>query len=105
MTLVIAFNENGKNYLVADRMITKLNLNVNKFEISRLPECKIKHGHNFDVALTTPNIAILDFFEHAVSNIQIEDSKKGVYDILVGLNKRINTEFTFIRDSKNQNYE
>ena len=55
--------------------------------------------------MTTPNIAILDFYEHAIEDIILEDTKKGIYDMLVKLNKRISSEFTFIRDPKNLSYE
>jgi len=55
--------------------------------------------------MTTPNIAILDFFEHAIEDITLDDTKKGIYDMLIALNKRIVDEFIFIQDQRNLSYE
>ena len=105
MTLILAFRENGKNHLVADKFVTKLDSANNKYEIVRPDDNKIKHGKNFVLALTAENIAILDLFEHAIADIQLEGTKEAIYNMLVALNKRIANEFIFVREPKNLTYE
>ncbi len=102
MTLVIAFRENDKNYIIADQYSTVHDQRTNTLEIFRKWN-KIKKGKNFAMALTTPTISIADFTEHAIQDLTLEDTKKWVYDLLVWLNKRMLNEF--IREPKMLSYK